>query len=142
LTYQYIHGAISIEDNNRNGILTVIVLVDGRVVASGPISINATKAELPLSLTGLTPRTEPYNVDCKATYGSQTFEAKSSLSYLPLNPNGSVTKLDLRTGAMLAKPADGSEGPYAPVFPIGFYTRFDGYIADNLTLLDELKTQG
>jgi len=50
--------------------------------------------------------------------------------------------MDLRTGALLAKPADGSDGKYESVFPIGFYTWFDGYLAGNLSILDELKAQG
>jgi hypothetical protein len=72
----------------------------------------------------------------------QTFEANTELSYLPNPAQGSVTKMDLRTGALLAKPANGSEGNYATVFPIGFYTTFYGYLASNNSILDELKDQG
>jgi hypothetical protein len=65
-----------------------------------------------------------------------------ALSYLPNPTNSSVTKMDLRTGALLAKPADGSDGEYESFFPIGFFTWFDGYLAGNLSILDELKAQG
>jgi hypothetical protein len=50
--------------------------------------------------------------------------------------------MDLRTGALMAKPANGSGGDYESIFPIGFYTTFDGYLAGNLSVLDELKEQG
>lgn len=74
--------------------------------------------------------------------GNQVFEATATLSYLPNPPEGSVTKMDLRTGALLAKPANGSGGDYEAVFPIGFYTTYDGYLASNFSILDELKAQG
>ncbi|KAF8970629.1 hypothetical protein BDZ97DRAFT_54254 [Flammula alnicola] len=50
--------------------------------------------------------------------------------------------MDLRTGAMLARPADGKGGPFAPVFPIGFYTGFGGYLVDDFTIPAQLKAQG
>ena len=49
---------------------------------------------------------------------------------------------DLRTGALLAKPADGKGGAYETVFPVGFYTNFGGYLASNISLVDEIKAQG
>jgi len=73
---------------------------------------------------------------------TQTFEASAALYYLPNPSEGSVTKMDLRTGALLAKPANGSGGNYEAVFPIGFYTTYDGYLASNTSVLDELKAQG
>lgn len=72
---------------------------------------------------------------------AQTFQTSASLSYLPNPTQGSITKMDLRTGALLAKPAN-SSGGYDTVFPIGFYTMFDGYLASNLSNLDQLKAQG
>jgi len=53
-----------------------------------------------------------------------------------------VVKLDARTGALLAKPANGEGGAYEPVLPIGFYTGFGDYLATNLSLIDEAKAQG
>jgi predicted ATP-grasp superfamily ATP-dependent carboligase len=73
---------------------------------------------------------------------TQTFEATAQVYYLPNPSEGSVTKMDLRTGALLAKPANGSGGDYETVFPIGFYTTYDGYLASNTSVLDELKAQG
>ena len=50
--------------------------------------------------------------------------------------------MDLRTGAILAKPADGKGGSYAPVFPIGFFTVLDGYLTQDLSIPAQLKAQG
>lgn len=127
--------------------LVVTVSINGRVLASGLVPLNASKVEIPTSLIGLKPQTQPYEVSCSASLVSlgktQHFTSSSSLSLLPDPPAGrSVTKMDLRTGALLAKPATGKGGEYEPVFPIGFYTNFGGYLASNLSLLDDLKAQG
>jgi len=51
--------------------------------------------------------------------------------------------MDLRTGALLARPANGKGGPFERVFPIGFYTSYSGYLAMNYsTVLPQLKQQG
>jgi hypothetical protein len=122
--------------------LSVTVSLGSTTLAQGMVPLNASKAELSFSLSGLTPSTTPYNISCSATYGSaQTFTATTTLSFLPDPTVGSATKMDLRTGAMLARPANGS-GDYSPVFPIGFYTMLDSYLSTNLSILDELAEQG
>ncbi|KAI0742968.1 hypothetical protein C8Q80DRAFT_1221302 [Daedaleopsis nitida] len=128
--------------------LQVTIKVDGKTVAKGPVGLNETKVELPFSLKGLKPQTTPYDVECSATISTfgargQTFTAKTALSYLPNPPDGrSVTKMDLRTGALLAKPATGKGGAYETVFPVGFYSNFGGYLTSNLSVIDEIKAQG
>ena len=49
--------------------------------------------------------------------------------------------MDLRTGALLAKPASGKGGNYQTVFPFGFYTSFD-YLSSNLANIDAIAAQG
>ncbi|KAI8996265.1 hypothetical protein BD414DRAFT_477309 [Trametes punicea] len=152
LTHSQIQNAAPIElpDHGTLGELIVTVKVDGHTLAHGPVALNASKAELPFSLKSLKPRANAYDVDCSATYSTpgskgkpQTFTAKTILAYLPNPPDGrSVTKMDLRTGALLAKPATGKGGAYETVFPVGFYTNFDGYLASNLSLINEIKEQG
>ncbi|KAF9497331.1 hypothetical protein BDN71DRAFT_1429520 [Pleurotus eryngii] len=127
--------------------LTVIVAIDGKTIASGIVPLNATKHALSFSLNSLKPQASPYNLSCTANLDSspaQTFHAGGALTFLPNPPAGmgSVTKMDLRTGALLARPANGKGGDFAPVFPIGFYTQFDNYLAKNLSVLNELKAQG
>jgi hypothetical protein len=136
--------AISLPAHGDLGELLVTVSVEGRVT-TGLVPVNTTKFELPFSLLGLESRPQAFSVSCTAehTQTKQKFSTSAALSLLPNPPDGrSVTKMDLRSGALLAKPATGAGGDYEPVFPIGFYTDFGGYLDSNLTLLDELKAQG
>ncbi|TCD66256.1 hypothetical protein EIP91_001619 [Steccherinum ochraceum] len=150
VTHSQVAGAspITLPEHGSIGKLDVTISIAGKKVASGQVPVNATKVELPFSLSGLRPRMDAFNVSCTATYSaskgrSQKFSASTSLAFLPTPPDGrSVTKMDLRTGALLAKPANGAKGDYETVFPIGFYTNFGGYIASNLSLLDEIKADG
>ncbi|KAG1816719.1 uncharacterized protein BJ212DRAFT_1446825 [Suillus subaureus] len=138
------------------------VLIDSPVVYSeivgaqpiglpaGPLS-SAGKLDVTLSfsLDGITPQMTPYNLSCEATYlasnstsssSPQTYSASAALSVLPNPTNSSVTKMDLRTGALLAKPATGLGGEYEPIFPIGFYTTFDGYLSTNISAIHIVPT--
>ncbi|KAG6334446.1 hypothetical protein ID866_4647 [Astraeus odoratus] len=130
--------------------LDVTVSLDGKTLATAVVPLNATAYEIPFSLEGIEPKMTPYNLSCEAIYGStgepQTFSATTLLHVLPNPSSGSATKMDLRTGALLAKPATGTGGDYEPVFPIGFYTQFDGYLTANssvnVSAIEELKDQG
>ncbi|PPQ72323.1 hypothetical protein CVT24_004542 [Panaeolus cyanescens] len=135
---------ITLSSTTNPGNIDVSISINGKVVATGAVPLNTTKHTLPFSLSSLTPRTQPYTISCTATHGSQKFTATGSLSYLPTPPStiGSVTKMDLRTGFLLARPATGKGGPYAPVFPIGYYTQFDTYLAKDFTVPATLKSLG
>lgn len=120
--------------------LSVTVSLNGTNIASGSVPLNATNHALSFNLGSLSPNTQPHTLTCTATLGNQTFNTTSALTFLPEAPSsiGSVTKMDLRTGAMLAKQG-GTD--YEPVFPIGFYTQY-AYLAQNLSVINELKAQG
>ncbi|KAM5540947.1 hypothetical protein V8D89_005258 [Ganoderma adspersum] len=122
--------------------LHVTVAVNGKTLATGSLAPNASTT-LSFSLKDLAPQAAPYDVQCTAKYGSSAnYTATAQLSYLPDPPAGrSVTKMDLRTGALLAKPATGKGGGYETVFPVGFYTSFD-YLSANLSTIDEIAAQG
>lgn len=124
--------------------LLVTVSVNGKTLTTGKVPLNASRHELPFELSTLEPRVQAFNLSCTASLEAQKFEATGSLSFLPDPPAdiGSVTKMDLRTGAVLARPADGKGGPFAPVFPIGFYTGFDNYLTQDPTIPAQLKAQG
>ncbi|KII90097.1 hypothetical protein PLICRDRAFT_40295 [Plicaturopsis crispa FD-325 SS-3] len=150
VTYSAIKYASAItlpSDGSAPSQLMVTLRINGSNVGQGSVPLNASKAEIPLSLAGLTPQSSPYDVSCSASYAApggntQAFNSTAQLLYLPNPTNGSVTKMDLKTGALLAKPANGSDGPYDTVFPIGFYTNFGGYLDTNLSVLNDLKAQG
>jgi hypothetical protein len=125
--------------------LSVNVWINGQLQASGTVSLNGSSL-IPFSLSGLSPQTESYSLFCTATLSSpqQNFTSiPSSLTYLPSPPNyiGSVTKRDLRTGGLLVKQM-GSQGPYEPFFPVGFFAQFDGYLSGNDDALQDLQSQG
>jgi hypothetical protein len=146
VVFQHISNAasISMPAFNTPGLLSVSVSVDGNRLTGGTVPLNATKHALSFSLSSLKPRVEAYTITCGATFSSQRYQATGSLTYFPDPPPsiGSVTKMDLRTGAILAKPADGKGGSYAPVFPIGFFTTFEGYLTQDLNISAQLKAQG
>lgn len=144
VTYSRIAGASPVHLSKIQHSLEISISIEGKTLTKGSVPLNATKHALPFFLASLKPRAEAYNVACSATLGSQKFTASSLLTYLPAPPSeiGSVTKMDMRTGALLARPATGSGGPYEALFPIGFYTDYDGYLATNMSVIAELKSQG
>ncbi|KAK0216327.1 hypothetical protein IW262DRAFT_1399608 [Armillaria fumosa] len=143
ITYSLITGA-SPFTSTLGTTLKVTVSAEGKTLASGRVPINTSKHALSLSLSALTPRTEAYNISCIGeTEDGERFATTSLLSYLPTPPGdiGSVTKMDMRTGGLLARPAH-KDGAYERVFPIGFYTQFNSYLAVNLSAIGILKEQG
>jgi hypothetical protein len=127
--------------------LLVDVFLDGEHLTSGKVPLNGS-ASLPFDLSTISTRTEPYELTCTATLLSspQTFTSiPAHLSYLPFPDAsiGSFTKLDLRTGGLLARRTN-DPMPYEPIFPVGFYTNFGGYLDGNASesILKELKLQG
>ena len=124
--------------------LLVTVWIDGKPTASGTVQLNGSAA-ISFSLSEISPRSEPYSLDCSATLSSpeQKFmSTRTNLTYLPSPPNsiGSITKLDARTGGLLAKQAN-SQSSYTPIFPIGFFTQFGGYLDKNDSALQVLQSQ-
>lgn len=129
------------------GELEVNISLNGNTLGTATVPLNATAFEIPFNLQGIQPQMSPYTLSCEAAYTPvgqtpQAFSTSTSLYVLPNPPSGAVTKMDYRTGGLLARPATGAGGDYEPVFPIGFYTQFDGYLSQNLSLVDELKAQG
>jgi hypothetical protein len=150
LTYSRHSGAqpLTITQPIGSEQLGVSISFNGAVLATAVVPFNSTKLEINFPLANLSsqPRKDPFTIDCTATYSSQpnaestqTFRATTSLFYLKAPPSGSVTKRDARTGALMVK---AGEGKYETIFPMGFYTSFDNYLASDLRLLDDLKSQG
>lgn len=128
------------------GSLDVTISV-GSVHTTTTVPLNATGIQIPIDISKLKAQKTAYNVNCSATYStastskSQKFKTSTSLLYLP-DTNASVTKTDLRTGALWVRPADGKGGAFAPFIPQGFYVNFDQYLAKNLSMIDQLKADG
>ncbi|KAJ6463939.1 hypothetical protein C8R45DRAFT_1175041 [Mycena sanguinolenta] len=126
--------------------LDVTISIDGSILSQSAVRLNST-SELHFPLANLSQsRKQPFTIDCTASYTSnlsperQIFGPNAVLFYLPRPSLGSATKRDSRTGALLVRTPGSSS--YEAVFPVGFYTSFDGYLDSNLRILDELKAQG
>ncbi|KAH9067994.1 hypothetical protein EDB83DRAFT_2314809 [Lactarius deliciosus] len=94
-------------------------------------------------IAGAQPLVMPSSPDAELSVNVVSNPLPTNLTYLPSPPAsiGSITKFDQRTGGLLAKRANTQE-PYEPVFPVGFYTQFGGYLEGNDTVLEVLKSQG
>jgi hypothetical protein len=145
VTFSNISGATAFTQSSSLSTLEVTVHIDGKQIASGSVPVNASKHALPFSLSSLEPRTGAYSLTCTASLGEgEQVVGSSLLTYLPAKPDdiGGVTKMDMRSGTLLAKPPTGEDGPYERIFPIGFYTNFGGYLDSNFTIESTLKGQG
>ncbi|KAE9385570.1 hypothetical protein BT96DRAFT_960722 [Gymnopus androsaceus JB14] len=145
VTFTNISGATAFKESYSFSTLHVTVLVDGKKLTSGSVPVNASKHALPFSLSSLEPRTGAYSLTCTASLGNgEQVVGSSLLTYLPAKPAdiGGVTKMDMRSGTLLARPATGEDGPYERIFPIGFFTNFGGYLDSNLSIESTLKDQG
>lgn len=122
VTFTNIAGATPFKQASSLSTLDVTVTVDGKKLTSGSVPVNASKHALTFSLSSLEPRTGAYSLTCTASLGDgETVTGSSLLTYLPAKPDdiGGVTKMDLRSGTLLAKPPTGEDGPYERIFPIG-----------------------
>jgi hypothetical protein len=154
ITYSHINGASPITLPSSGGssslaTLDVTIEVNGKTIGSGSVPLNASRYELDFDFSSLSPTSSgPYEATCSATYNShsstkhQTYSTTAELLYIPNPIQGSVTKMDMRTGAMMAKPADGSDGSYEYVFPIGYYTDFGGFLSGNKSAVTYIKSLG
>lgn len=154
LTQAQVAGAVPldsdlVESGLKSSGMHVTITVDGHTLVSGTVPLNSSGHLLsfPLSEAVLPPRTEPYTVECSAALPSSTpfspdqaFRATTSFLRLPdRTDGGSVTKLDGQTGALLVK---SKSGEWETIFPLGFYTNFDGYLTTNLSVLNDTAERG
>ncbi|KAI6099015.1 hypothetical protein F5141DRAFT_1144020 [Pisolithus sp. B1] len=152
IVYDLINGASPISLPNNTGSSShaagnVAVTIEvGGLRTTHDVPLNATGYEVPLDISGLTAQQTPYNVSCSALYSPsslnpQSYSTNATLLYLP-NSKNSVTKTDLRTGSLWARPANNTGGPFQPFVPQGFYISFNPYLVQNLSYIDQLKAEG
>lgn len=122
LTHSEIAGTAPISASaSHSHSLFVTVSAGGHTLTSGLVPLNASGHELDFSLESLQPQKAPFEVTCSAVASDgRTYHSTTTLQRLPNPTTGGVTKMDLRTGAMLVK---ASNGDWETVFPIGFYTK-------------------
>lgn len=126
---------------------TIELWYNQKVIALMETPLNNTIL-VPFSLSEFSPRSSPQPITCNATLRSsknphkQILTTTAVLSYLPNAIDGSITKMDRLTGAMLARPAKRVGEPFNVVYPFGFYTSFGNYLDSDLAILDKMKEQG
>lgn len=135
-------GTSIIRNVKASSELHVTIAVNGHTLTSGTVPLNASAHELSFSLKSLNSQHEAFDIECTAkTSDGQMFKANTALLKLPNRTDGgSVTKMDLRTGAMLVK--NSATSGWETIFPLGFYTSFDGYLDSNLSALNDIKDRG
>ncbi|KAG2360992.1 hypothetical protein BDR07DRAFT_1610424 [Suillus spraguei] len=155
IVYDWIAGtepillpSTSASSSSSTGLGSISVTINvGSVKTTANVPLNATNFQIPIDISNLQAQKTAYNVSCSATYSSssssksQQFKTGASLLYLP-DTNASVTKTDLRTGALWVRPANGKGGSFAPFIPQGFYINFDEYLVTNLSFIDQLQAEG
>lgn len=140
ITNSKIEGAVPIPSSlHPSAPLSVSISVGGKTIGTASVPLNSTGHEISIALSSLTPKKSGFDVTCTAKIENESFSTSASLLRLPNPTTGGVTKMDMRTGAMLVRQ---SPGVWDTVFPIGFYTSFDGYIASNLSILNDLADRG
>lgn len=120
------------------------ILLDGL-----KLPLNTSGFEAQVNITKFPPSSRPYNVTCVANlnfqdgssnYSTFTVTSDAQLYRLPENPyEGSVTKMDWRTGGMVRREED--SGLWRPFLPFGFYTYTDNLVA-NLSMIDAMSADG
>ena len=126
--------------------ITLSIDIEGLRSVHKNVPINSTNLEFPVSLCHLLPNRQPFTLTCSAELELQSYPSlneilvtSSPLLYLPSPISGSITSIDRKTGALMTRATNRA---FQTVFPIGFYTDFGGYLAGNLSILDEIKSQG
>ena len=135
----FVNGSFNKQDNITSPFTKLFVDISvgesGLDLVSGQnVSVNSTSNEFVFSLSGLTPRFDPYEVVIVGASGdgAQSYTATTDLYYLPARTDGgSVTKVDNLYGGLLIQDYLNNSTAWTQLFPYTFYVTWDGYL--NLT---------
>lgn len=105
-----------------------------RILEKAEVAVNSTGNEMPISLSTLPARMEPYDILIKTSspHCSQTISTKTQLSKLPKRTDGgSVTKLDkLYGGLLIQERIQNGSTAWKSIFPYSFYADWGAYLID------------
>jgi hypothetical protein len=76
-----------------------------------------------VAMFNVTARDKPYDISCRANYGSNSLSVNSSFILLPKNHSGSLAIADRRRGGFFVRNTD--EANYTSFFPFGFFLDID-----------------
>ena len=132
----YVNSTFNTQDNITSGFTTLFIDVEISesgldLLSSRNVTINTTSNEFVFSLSGLTPRFEPYEVVMTGASGdgAQFYTATTQLYYIPARTDGgSVTKVDNLYGGLLVQDYLRNSSAWTPIFPYTFYVSWDGWL--------------
>jgi hypothetical protein len=124
--------------------LAVEIQLDGKAIGSKePYSVVVgTPAELPVDISTISAKKEPYTVTIIATSETnQTFSTTTELIKLPLRTdNGTAVRIDnLYGGLGLRKASDSS---WQPFYPYTYYVQWDRYFNTSPSTLETFSDMG
>lgn len=135
----------NIASNNAKFALEVSMADTGaKILDKVEVLVNSTGNEIPVSLSSLPARMEPYTLLIKTSspYCSRTISTKTQVYKLPKRTDGgSVTKLDnLYGGLLVQQRLQNGSLSWKSIFPYSFYTDWGNYLIDpaNLTAFANL----
>jgi hypothetical protein len=101
------------------------------LISSSNVTVNTTNNEFGFSLSGLTPRFEPYEIVITGASGdgAQFYTATTKLYHIPERTDGgSVTKVDNLYGGLLVQDYLTNSTAWTPIFPYTYYVSWDGWL--------------
>lgn len=132
----YVNSTFNKQDNITSGFTKLFIDIEISesgldLISSRNVTVNTTSNEFVFSLSGLTPRFEPYEVVLTGapSDGAQLFTATTQLYYLPARADGgSVTKVDNLYGGLLVQDYLKNSTAWTPIFPYTYYVSWDGWL--------------
>ncbi|CZR55943.1 uncharacterized protein PAC_05831 [Phialocephala subalpina] len=115
------------------------------LISSSNVTVNTTNNEFGFSLSGLTPRIEPYEIVITGASGdgAQFYTATTELYYIPERTDGgSVVKVDNLYGGLLVQDYLKNSTAFTPLFPYTYYTSWDGWLELSTDNIQVFKDKG
>lgn len=101
------------------------------LISSSNVTVNTTNNEFGFSLSGLTPRFDPYDIVLTGASGdgAHFYSATTKLYYIPERTDGgSVTKVDNLYGGLLVQNYLTNSTAWTSLFPYTYYVSWDGWL--------------
>lgn len=124
--------------------LQVTILTENATLLStASVDVGSTNNDLPIDLSALTARLDPYNLTITATLSNTTvYSTSTNFSYLPYpTTNGSIARLDNLNGGISAH-RGGPTAPWTALYPYTYYVQWSLYWDANLTTLEDFAAMG
>lgn len=122
--------------------LEVTVLAGNTTLGSASLDVGSVENEVPITLAGLVPSLDSYNLTVNAELANSTvYSTSTAFSYLPYPEDyGSVARLDNLYGGIYAQ--RGKNSSWEVIFPYTYYVQWTLYWDTDVSSLDEYASFG